>query len=599
MNTEQLNRLLYGSKLRAYMLMRRTTYTLTIVAIGLLLYAHGVITDPDDLQLIFYTIDAILGVFVLIYLLRILYGFERVRFLRRTWFEGMLMAIILVNHIGTYLFNFPVIYTVFEGIGMPLSVEVYRILVSLYMLMLLIVELLETRVHLKTLQVKPAVTFLMSFLTLIAMGTAMFMLPKMTNDPDGMRFIDAAFMATSASCITGLAVVDPGSYFTFAGQVVLLVLVQLGGLGVMTFATFFATLMRQGIGIKQHVAMFEIMESESISFTKGLLGKLIMMTLTIEAIGSVLIFATWSDDVEFVGLGSKIFFSVFHAVSGFCNAGLSLFPEGLYSNPLQGSYVMHLVIAALIIMGSIGFPTIIDIFSPDAMRTRMAMPWRNWKMMTRVTVYSSAALLGFGTITFFLLEYFNTLSHLNFAEALITSFFQSATTRSAGFNTVDISAVSVPALLIMMMLMFIGASPGSMGGGIKTTTFTVIILSVWTTIAGKRNIEIGKRTIPHSVSYKAFAVFTFAVGFNILFLIILSISDAQFDIMRLAFEQVSAFGTVGLSTGITAGLSDVGKTVIILSMYIGRVGTLTMALAISTRAPSTAYKYPDTHLSIG
>jgi trk system potassium uptake protein len=599
MNTEQLNRLLYGSKLRAYMLMRRTTYTLTVVAIGLLLYAHGVVTNPDTIQLIFYAIDAILGVFVVIYLLRILYGFERVKFLRRTWFEGILMGIILVNHVGTYLFNFPIIYNIFQGIGMPLSVEIYRVLVSLYMLLLLVIELLETRVHLKTLQVKPAVTFLMSFLTLIALGTAMFMLPKMTNDPDGMRFVDALFMATSASCITGLTVVDPGTYFTFSGQVVLLVLVQLGGLGVMTFATFFATLMRQGIGIKQHVAMFEIMESESISFTKGLLRKLIIMTLSIEAIGVVIIFATWGNEAEFVGLGSKIFFSVFHAVSGFCNAGFSLYPEGLYTSPLRTSYALHLIIAALVILGGIGFPTLIDVFSPKAMRARMAAPWRNWKLMTRVTVYSSAALLTFGTVTFFLLEYFNTLSHLSFVEALIASFFQSMTTRSSGFSTVDISAVSVPMLLIMMMLMFIGASPGSMGGGIKTTTFTVIILSVWATIVGKRNIEIGKRTIPHSASYKAFAVFTFAVGFNILFLIILSISDSQFDILRLAFEQVSAFATVGLSTGITSGLSDVGKTVIILSMYIGRVGTLTLALAISTRAASTAYKYPDTHLAIG
>ncbi|WP_299702295.1 potassium transporter TrkG [uncultured Pontibacter sp.] len=599
MNTEQLNRLLYGSKLRAYMLMRRTTYTLTIVAIGLLLYAHGVVTDMDTIQLIFYAIDAILGVFVVIYLLRILYGFERVKFLRRTWFEGILMAIILVNHVGTYLFNFPIIYNIFEGIGMPLSVEVYRILVSLYMLMLLVIELLETRVHLKTLQVKPAVTFLMSFVTLIALGTAMFMLPKMTNDPDGMRFIDALFMATSASCITGLTVVDPGTYFTLSGQVVLLVLVQLGGLGVMTFATFFAMLMRQGLGIRQHVAMYEIMESESISFTKGLLQKLIVMTLSIEAIGVVIIFATWGNEAEFVGLGSKIFFSVFHAVSGFCNAGFSLYPEGLYTNPLRTSYALHLTIAALVILGGIGFPTIIDVFSPKAMRARMAAPWRNWKLMTRVTVYSSAALLAFGTVTFFLLEYFNTLSQLSFVEALIASFFQSMTTRSSGFSTVDISAVSIPMLLIMMMLMFIGASPGSMGGGIKTTTFTVIILSVWATIVGKRNIEIGKRTIPHSASYKAFAVFTFAVGFNILFVIILSISDAQFDIVRLAFEQISAFATVGLSTGITAGLSDVGKTVIVLSMYIGRVGTLTLALAISTRTTSTAYKYPDTHLAIG
>ena len=599
MNIEQLNRLLYDSKLRAYALMRRTTYVLTLVSVALLIYAHGVVSDPVMLQYLYYAIDGILAVFVLIYFLRILYNFERLKFLKRTWFEGLLMGIILINHTGTYLLDLPVIYNIFDRIGMPLSVEFYRVMVSLYMLMLLIIELLETKVHLKALQIKPAVTFLLSFLILIAIGTALFMLPKMSMVPGGMRFIVALFMATSASCITGLAVVDPGTYLSFSGQVVLLVLVQLGGLGVMTFATFFAMLMRQGIGIRHHVAMYEIMESESISFTRGLLRKLLAMTFFIEAVGSVLVFMTWGKDVVFTDLGTKIFYSVFHAVSGFCNAGFSLYPEGLYSDVLRGSYILHLTIAVLIIFGGIGFPVMIDLFSPSALRARLHTPWRNWKMLTRVAVYTSAALLMFGTVTFFLLEYFNTLSYLNFAEALVTAFFQSVTTRSAGFHTVDMSAISVPALLIMMILMFIGASPGSMGGGIKTTTFTVIILSVWATIRGQKNIEISRRTIPPSVSYKAFAVFTFAVVFNVFFLIILSITDSQFDILRLAFEQVSAFATVGLSTGITAGMSDVGKFILILSMYIGRVGTLTLALAISTRAYTTAYKYPETHLAVG
>ncbi|HEY4652659.1 MAG TPA: potassium transporter TrkG [Pontibacter sp.] len=599
MNSEQLNRLLYDSKLKAYALMRGTTYLLTVLSVGLLVYAHGVVESPVTLQHLYYVIDGILAVFVLIYLLRILYTFERLKFIRRTWFEGTLMAIILVNLVGTYLLNLPVIYTVFESIGIPLSVELYRIMVSLYMLMLLIIELLETKVHLKALQVKPAVTFLLSFISLIVMGTALFMLPKMTTVPGGMRFIDALFMATSASCITGLVVVDPGTYLSFSGQVVLLVLVQLGGLGVMTFATFFAMLMRSGIGIRHHVAMHEIMESESISFTRGLLRKLIGMTLTIEAFGSVLVFMSWGNDIVFADLGTKIFYSIFHAVSGFCNAGFSLYAEGLYSDVLRNAYILHLALALLIILGSLGFPSMIDLFSPSALRERLHAPWRNWKLLTRITVYTSIGLLAFGTVTFFLLEYFNTLAGLNFAEALVTAFFQSATTRSGGLHTVDMSVISVPALLIMMMLMFVGASPGSMGGGIKTTTLVVIMLSVWATIRGKKNIEIGNRTVPASVSYKAFAVFTFAVVFNIFFLIILTISDSQFDVIRLAFEQVSAFATVGLSTGITAGMSDVGKVVLILSMYIGRVGTLTLALAISTRAYSTAYKYPDAHLAIG
>ncbi|MDX5435870.1 MAG: ATPase, partial [Pontibacter sp.] len=412
-------------------------------------------------------------------------------------------------------------------------------------------------------------------------------------------FVDALFMATSASCVTGLAVVDPGTYFTFAGQIVLLMLIQMGGLGILTFATFFASLMRQGVGVRQHVAMHELLESESLYSTKGLLQKLIFLTFTIEAIGAAVIFASWGPAAEFQNLGTKLFYSVFHSVSAFCNAGFSLYPEGLYTQPVRFAYVLHLVVAMLIIFGGIGFPTILDVLSPKAMRARLNAPWKNWKMLSRVTIYTSAALIFVGTVGFFLLEYYNTLSELNFAEALVTSFFQSVTTRTAGFNSVDISALNVPTLLMFIFLMFIGASPGSTGGGIKTTTFTVILISVLATIQNKRNMEIGHRTIPHYVSYKAFSIFTFAAVLNIFFIFVLSITDAQFDIMRLAFEQVSAFATVGLSTGITAGLSDYGKTVIILSMYIGRVGTLTLALALSTKAPSTNHRYPDTHLAVG
>ncbi|RDV14683.1 ATPase [Pontibacter diazotrophicus] len=599
MNTESLNRFLYGSKLTAYTIMRRTTYVLTLLAIGLLVYAHGVVESPEQLQVLFYAIDAILVTFVLIYILRILYAFERVKFLKRTWFEGILMIIIFLNEFSTYVLGYPLIYNVFEGIGIPLSVEFYRVLVSLYMLVLLVVELLETQVHLKAIQIKPSITFLLSFISLILIGTGLLMLPKMSNSPDGISFLDALFTATSASCVTGLAVVDTGTYFTFAGQVVILLLFQMGGLGILTFATFFASLMRQGVGIKQHVAMHELLDSESLFSTKNLMRRLIFLTLTIEGIGALGIFLTWGADAQFLTLGSKIFFSVFHAVSAFCNAGFSLYPEGLYTQPIRFSYIMHLVVAMIIIFGGIGFPTILDVLSPQNMRLRMEKPWKNWKMSSRVTIYTSAALLAIGMVGFFFLEYYNTLSSLGFAEALIASFFQSVTTRTAGFNTVDISALNVPTLLMIIALMFIGGSPGSTAGGIKTTTFTVVLFAVLTTIRNKRNMEIGHRTIPHSVAYKAFSVFTFAAIINITFIFILSITDAQFDIIKLAFEQVSAFATVGLSTGITAGLSDMGKCVIILSMYLGRVGTLTLALALSTRAYSTAYKYPETQLAVG
>ncbi|MDO6390293.1 potassium transporter TrkG [Pontibacter sp. BT731] len=599
MNTERLNRALYGSKLKAYAIMRRTTYLLTLVSVGLLVYAHGMLENPDAVQKVFYAIDGIFTVFVVIYLLRILYAFERVRFLKRTWFEGTLMAIVFINLVGTYLLQLPLIYNLFESADILLSVELHRLAVSIYMLVLLLIELLETRVYFKVLQFKPTVVFLLSFVFLVLLGAGLLMMPNMITSPGSMRFIDALFMATTTSCVTGLVVVDPGTYFTFSGQVVLLMLIQLGGLGILTFATFFVLLMRQGMGIKQHLAMYEILESDSLFSTQNLLRKLVLMTFTIEGIGALIIFTTWDKDLEFVSLGSKIFYSIFHSVSAFCNAGISLYPEGLYTVPVRYSYALHLVIAALIILGGIGFPTIIDIMSPQSIRARMSAPWKNWRLLTRISVYTSVGLIVLGTVGFFLLEYFNTLAHLNFGEAVITSFFQSVTTRTAGYNTVDISALTVPTLLMFVFLMFIGASPGSTGGGIKTTTFLIILLTVWTTIRGKRYVEIGKRTIPHAVSYKAFTVFAFAATLNLLFLFILTITDSQFDVMRLAIEQVSAFATVGLSTGITAGMSDAGKCVLILSMFIGRVGTLTLAVALSTRASTTAYKYPETQVPVG
>ncbi|WP_242922485.1 TrkH family potassium uptake protein [Pontibacter liquoris] len=599
MNTESLNRRLYDTKLLAYSIMRKTTYVLTILSVGLLLYAHGVVEDPKELQQLYYIIDGILAVFVVIYFLRILYTFERVKFLRRTWFEGLLMGIIFLNQFCTYVLGIPLIYNVFESIGIPLSVELYRAAVSLYMLVLLVVELVETRIYLKTIQLKPSFVFILSFIFLIFAGAGILMLPRMTNVPNGIRFIDALFMSTSASCVTGLAVVDPGTYFTFSGQVVLLLLIQMGGLGILTFTTFFISLMRQGVGIKQHVAMHEILESESLITSKHMFRNLVLLTFAIEGLGAVAVFLTWGPQAQFTDLGSKIFFSVFHSVSAFCNAGFSLYPQGLYTEPIRYSYVLHLVIAMLIIFGGLGFPTIVDVFSPKAMRERLASPWKEWKMLSRITIYVSAALLALGTVGFFFLEYYNTLSDKNLAEALVTSFFQSTTTRTAGFNTVDISALTVPTMLLFIFLMFIGGSPGSTAGGIKTTTFAVILLAVSTTIRNKRHLEIGRRTVPHSVAYKAFSVFTFAVLLNMVFLFILTISDAQYDVIKLAMEQVSAFATVGLSTGITAGLSDVGKTVIILSMFIGRVGTITLAVALSTRTKSTSYKYPETHLVVG
>jgi trk system potassium uptake protein len=425
------------------------------------------------------------------------------------------------------------------------------------------------------------------------------MLPAATVNSGSMPFIDALFTATSASCVTGLIVVDTATYFTFKGHVILLCLIQMGGLGIITFATFFSTFFTKGTGIKHQSIMQNIFSSESLSSAQGLFKQVIGITLSIELLFTVAVFFTWGNEVYFESLGQKIFYSLFHSVSAFCNAGFSLFTDGLFAPEVRRAYMLHIVIAFTIIFGGLGFPVIEDVFSLKNLRDRLSFPWKDWKLSSKVAIFTSLVLILFGMIAFLILERNNTLSEMNLMERCITSFFQSVTTRTAGYNTVDFSKLTEPIILIMIFLMFIGASPASTGGGIKTTTFYLIVVSAIATIKERSRVEIGRRTIPNDLLFKAYSLFAFAVTFNFLSIFFLSITESGLGFLNLTFEQVSAFGTVGLSTGITAKLSYIGKLIIAMSMFVGRVGLLTLALTLSSRVATTSYKYPTAHIMIG
>ena len=296
-----------------------------------------------------------------------------------------------------------------------------------------------------------------------------------------------------------------------------------------------------------------------------------------------------------------MFYSIFHAVSAFCNAGFSLFSNSLYEESVQSSYLLHIIVGITIIVGSLGFSTIQDLMSPAQLRERLEKPWKGWKLGSKIAVYTSVILIVIGTIVFFSLEIHNenTLANKTIFEQAISAFFQSTTARTAGFNTIDIGAMAIPSVVFMIFLMFIGASSGSTGGGIKTSTFLLITISAFATIRGRKYVEIGKRTISSELLNKAFSIFIFAASYNLLMIFLLTISDSDKPILELVFEQVSAFATVGLSMGITSDLSTFGKTVIIISMFIGRIGTLTLALALSGRDKCNSYQYPKAHLMVG
>jgi potassium uptake TrkH family protein len=599
LTTERLNRLLYNSKDRVYLLLRIITYINSTLAACLLVYGYGFNLTAIQTNRIFGYIDLIYLVFIVIYLTRLLYSFQRRAFIRRTSTEAMIFSLLVLNGIINYVVGFRILYEIYLWLGVENYNAFYEIVSTIFLIILIALEVSKASTRLPLAKLKPSTVFIGSFMLIIAIGAGLLMLPAMTNTPTGMPLLDALFTATSAACVTGLIVVDTATYFTYKGQLIILTLIQIGGIGMLSFTTFFATLLRQGVGLKHQSAIQDFLSSESLLSSRGLLQQVVLLTLLIEGLGFMAIFLTWGPEAEFKNLGEKLFFSIFHSVSAFCNAGFSLYTNGLYESPVRQSYILHLVVASIIIFGGLGFSPIMDVFSPRSLRERLSMPWKDWKLNTKLAIYTAIALIMFGMIVYYLLERNNTLAGLNILEALITSFFQSVTTRTAGFNTVDFTKLQNPTLIVMMFLMFIGASPGSTGGGIKTITFLLIAVSVISTIRGRKLIAIDKRTIPMDLLFKAYSVISFSAAYIFLGVFILSITEPGQESIDLLFEQVSAFATVGLSTGVTPQLSTPGRIVIIVSMFIGRVGTITLALALSRPVMSNAYRYPDAHLMVG
>lgn len=599
---EQFNRFIYDTKNVVLNSISVITFITTIVAIGLILYVIGFPADANNMMIIQSSMDVMFEIFAVSYFIQVIYSFERIKFIRETIFEAIIMLFILLTGIGHTFFSQNLIH----GLALqffPMSEDAYRefylVFITISMLYLVGQKFVKASSYIHIISVKPAVTFILSFVLLICLGTGLLMLPEMTVQQGSADFLSSFFTSVSASCVTGLIVVDTATYWTMKGHIVILFLMQLGGIGIVSFAAFFTTFMKQGMGIKHQVIIQDFLNSESLHSAKNMLRQVIFITIVIEALAAFLLFFTWGSNVEFEYIGKKVFYSIFHGVSAFCNAGFSLFSNGLYQDVIRESYLFHVVIGCTIIVGSIGFTTIEDVLSPIKLRERLAMPWKDWSLGTKISIHTSFALIVVGMVLFFLIERNNTLKELTMFESIISSFFQSVTTRTAGFNTLDFGQFLPSTLIFMIFLMFIGASSGSTGGGIKTSTFLLILVSAIATIRGKKNVDLGKRHISNDLLFKAFSIFSFAACYNLVMIFALSITDPNIDILRLLFEQVSAFATVGLSTGITAELSLAGKIIIILSMFFGRIGTLTLALAISTRVESTKHRYPTAHLLIG
>lgn len=444
----------------------------------------------------------------------------------------------------------------------------------------------------------PAQVLVLGFAGLILTGTFLLMLPEAQEVSLGLGFIDALFTATSAVCVTGLVVVDTATQFTTTGELIVLGLIQAGGLGIMTVSALMMLLMGRRISLKERLLMQEALGSFSIAGVVRLTRNIIVATVAIEGIGVLLLTLRWAGEM---GWARAAYWGLFHAISGFNNAGFDLTSSSL--RPFASDPFVIIVISVLIMLGGIGFLVMEDVW-------KNRLRWERLTLHTRLVLQVTGLLIVAGTLLFLATESQNpeTFGSMHWLDKLTNAYFASVTPRTAGFETVMTGKMLDVSLFITIILMFVGASPGGTGGGIKTTTFSMIALTIRATATGREDVHVMGRKLPRELIDKAVTIAAIAMGLIAIMTSLLLLTEhtglsdpsSGFGFIDVLFEVTSAFGTVGLSTGLTPTLSDAGKLLITLVMFVGRVGPLTMAVALAQRAQAReTLHFPEDRVMIG
>lgn len=438
-------------------------------------------------------------------------------------------------------------------------------------------------------KLSPSRKLILGFLLAILLGTFILMMPFSLREGEKLNFLSSLFTIVSAVCVTGLTVVDVSKIFSPAGDLVIIFFIQLGGLGVMTFSSILFLVMGKRMTFYERELLKEERNADSSGEISSFIKKLLLTVFIIESIGAIIL--TWEFSKE-MPLNKAVFYGIFHSISAFCNAGFSLFSNNLEA--YKANPVINLTIAYLITLGGIGFAVITSVI----MVIRRGID--RFNLTSKVAIIMSVILTFGGMILFFVLEYSNpaTLGDLNFVQKVLASYFQSVTLRTAGFNTIPLGELRNSTIFMCCILMFIGASPGSTGGGIKTTTFGVILFYVIGIVKKKENVEIFNRRLDWEIMNRALAILVLAITYVIIVIMLMLIAE-NFSPEEIMFEVISAFGTVGLTLGITPDLTTFSKLLLIVTMFIGRLGPMTFALAIGETKKKALSKYPKENILVG
>ncbi len=569
-------------------------FVVGIVAIAALIAEFGFYLPHTWLPILRQGVTLIVGLFVVQEVLRWLFVVRLWEYLRQRWFENLIAVGALIHLLFPSVLH-QGLHQLLPGLSFAQITLLYLGISQMLVVLSMIVRLVRYNEALARLKLSPSALFLLSFLVLILLGTLLLLLPRATTH--SISWIDALFTATSAVCVTGLIVVDTATAFTIQGKVILLILIQLGGLGIMTLTTFLALFFSGSISVRERLMLSTILSEENLGEVTSLLVRIAVYTFIIEAIGAGLLYLSYGVEQGFDL--RKFWFAIFHAVSAFCNAGFSLYSENLANPEVQYNFSWTAIISVLIILGGLGVSVLSNLAELRPWKSPVYRMQHRLTLHTKLVLVTTAVLLVAGTLVIAFFEWNHLYRDMPIAERLYRAFFFSVTARTAGFNIDPVEALSLPSVFFLLMLMWIGASPGSTGGGIKTTTFAVAALNVINIVRGKQRVEIFYRQIPIENIRRAFSIVLLTAFFIGAMTVLLLLFEPDQSLENLLFEVTSAVGTVGLSRGITSSLSWQSKIVIILAMFIGRVGILTFLFAMFRQEYEPRYKFPVENVIVG
>lgn len=533
--------------------------------------------------------ELIAGIFVLTITTSFLLSQNKWQYVKGSPFEvGLLILFILFLLIETIILaENP--HSFIKG-SAPLSYHrLYFINIQVFIIINSLITFSRVRAKLRLVSMSPARIVIISYIVVILSGSLMLMLPKATCS--SISWFDSLFVSASAVCVTGLSTLNISEIFTFEGQVIILILIQLGGLGVVTFTSFIALFIFRGIRLRDQIMVKEIFSSDNFNSLTTIIKAIFIFTFITELVGAVGLYFAWGH----LGLSEpdRIFSSIFHSISAYCNAGFSIFPQGLQTADYNFSSISLIIIMIIIICGGLGFYTFSDLVG---IGEQSMIKKNGLTQQSKIILISTVILIISGAFLIWILE-IHKWQDISFGRKVLHAFFLSVVSRTAGFSITEIRNIAIPVGMVLILLMYIGAAPNSTAGGIKITTAVILLHSFLAFVKGKNRVEVGWNTIPMITVRKVYIVFIVSIIliFTALFMLSLTENSSFFDIF---FEIISAFGTVGLSRGITPGLSELSKIVLIVLMIAGKIGLFTLAVAISEESEGTSYHFPEIHLMI-